>query len=58
MSEVQWCKECHRAIGIGCSCDMTFAEKMRSIQVDKFGLLDQDRKLADPKNRGRERRLK
>ncbi len=55
---VQWCSECGRAVGIGCACGLTFAEKIRSTQVDRFGLLDSDRKKAEPRNRGLDRRLK
>lgn len=55
---VEWCDDCHRAVGIGCACKLTFAEKIRGIQVDKFGLMDMDRKRAEPKNRGLMRKTK
>lgn len=56
--KVEWCADCGRAKGIGCACGLTFAEKMKGLQVDKFGLLDRDRKLKEPKNRGLQRKLK
>ena len=55
---VEWCEDCHRAVGIGCNCGLSFAERMKSIQVDRFGLLDMDRKRAEPKNRGLQRKTK
>lgn len=56
--QVEWCPDCKRAVGIGCACGLSFAERIRGLQIDKFGLMDSDRKQKDPKNRGLERRLK
>lgn len=58
MSQVVYCDDCGRAEGIGCTCGMTFAEKIRNIQVGEFSLLDSDRKSSHPQNRGLQRRLK
>lgn len=33
-----WCPECHRLIGVGCACGMSFLDKMRSVQVDRESL--------------------
>lgn len=56
--QVQWCSECGRAVGIGCNCGQSFADRIRNIQVDNFSLLDIDRKKTEPKNRGLQRKLK
>lgn len=56
--KVEWCDDCGRAVGIGCACGLSFAEKMKTIQVDRFGLLDMDRKRKDPKNAGLMRKTK
>lgn len=33
---VTYCPDCHRIIGIGCACDLTFAEKVKG-QVFNLG---------------------
>ncbi len=58
MSIVEWCKDCGRAKGIGCNCGVPFGERVKSQQVDRFGLLDRDRKMSHPQNKGMGRKLK
>ncbi len=58
MARVQWCEFCGRALGIGCNCGVPFKERIKHQQVDRFGLLDMDRKRAEPKNRGLQRKTK
>lgn len=57
-SQVQWCDDCGRSIGIGCNCGLTFAEKIHGVQVDTFSLLDKDRKRQHPQNKGLQRKTK
>lgn len=30
----KWCPECHRMVGVGCACGMSYRDKLRSVQVD------------------------
>lgn len=30
MPQLEYCKTCGRALGIGCACNLTFKEKMRT----------------------------
>lgn len=58
MSEARYCDGCHRNVDTGCNCGLTFAEKIQGVQVGRFSLYDKDRKIADPHNRGINRKLK
>lgn len=33
-----WCPDCKLRKGVGCACGMTFAEKMKTVQIDKHSL--------------------
>jgi hypothetical protein len=37
-SESAWCEDCGRLKGIGCTCGMTFREKIQGIQVNEASL--------------------
>lgn len=30
-----WCEKCHRMIGVGCACELSFFEKVSSVTIDK-----------------------
>lgn len=52
MSQVQWCEDCGRSVGIGCNCGQSFSERIKSTQVDRHSLKISEEKRKDPKNRG------
>lgn len=43
----EYCKECHRIIGIGCACGLSFKEKARTITIDKHSLTPDDQQWRD-----------
>lgn len=36
--KAEYCPKCRRIVGIGCACDLPFAEKLKTVQVDKESL--------------------
>lgn len=38
MAQVEWCEECGRMVGIGCSCGQSFREKIKSVSFSTEGL--------------------
>lgn len=42
-----WCDNCHRLIGVGCACDLTFAEKVKTVAIDKHSLTVDDQQWRD-----------
>jgi hypothetical protein len=38
-AEDKWCCICKRLIGVGCACGLTFAEKIKSVAIDKTSLV-------------------
>lgn len=53
-----WCPDCHRLIGIGCGCNLSFAEKIKTVSIDKKSLTQDDQlwRDYDEKAGGYERR--
>lgn len=35
MSQVQWCPNCHRMLGISCACGLSFREKALTLQINR-----------------------
>lgn len=52
MAEATYCDDCGRNELTGCACSLTFAQKLRGVQVDRHSLKTSDVKRKDPKNRG------
>lgn len=44
---INWCPKCHRLLTVGCACNLTFAEKIRTISIDKHSLTDDDQMWRD-----------
>lgn len=38
--ESPWCEDCKRLRGVGCSCYMSFGEKVKTVAIDKSSLKD------------------
>lgn len=38
MSQIQWCDECHRIVDIGCTCGMSFKDKIKGVSFSSEGL--------------------
>lgn len=34
----KWCPDCSRLVGVGCACNITLAEKLKSLRIDKTSL--------------------
>ena len=35
---IEYCEDCKRIVGVGCVCGVPFAERVKSVAVDKSSL--------------------
>lgn len=39
-----WCDTCHRMIGVGCACGLSFAEKVRTLTIHNDAMPNKTKK--------------
>jgi hypothetical protein len=50
MAQAEYCDECHKIIGVFCGCDMTFAERVRTVNVSYEGWAPTNQAIEMPSN--------
>jgi hypothetical protein len=43
----EYCPKCRRILGIGCACNLSFKDKIKTLHVDKNSLTDDDQQWRD-----------
>ena len=51
MAEVKYCKKCKRMIGISCTCNLSFKEKIKGANINWISWSDTRKGIDKPKEK-------